>query len=70
MSAPEIFQSKMLETLQGLVGVEVFMDDILIYESSLEQHDTHLERVLQRVELTGLKLNRKKCTYSFGSCVI
>lgn len=29
-SAPEIFHRKMQETLQGLEGVEVFMDDIQI----------------------------------------
>ncbi|XP_061570027.1 uncharacterized protein K02A2.6-like [Cololabis saira] len=60
-SAPEIFQRKMLETLEGLEGVEVFMDDILVYGTSMEQHDARLEMVLQRVESTGLKLNKDKC---------
>lgn len=32
-SAPEIFQRKMLETLEGLEGVEVFMDDILVHSN-------------------------------------
>ena len=61
-SAPEIFQQKMLETLQGLEGVEVFMDDILVYGTSTEQHDARLEKVLQRVESAGLKLNKDKCS--------
>ncbi|XP_033991872.1 uncharacterized protein K02A2.6-like [Trematomus bernacchii] len=61
-SAPEIFQRKMLETLQGLEGVEVFMDDILVYGTSTEQHDARLEKVLQRVESAGLKLNKDKCS--------
>ena len=61
-SAPEIFQRKMLETLEGLEGVEVFMDDILVYGTSMEQHDARLERVLQRVESAGLKLNKEKCS--------
>lgn len=39
------------------------MDNILVYGSSLEQHDSRLEQVLQRVEYTGLKLNPEKCTY-------
>lgn len=30
-SAPEIFQRKMAETLAGLDGVEIFMDDVLIH---------------------------------------
>ena len=52
----------MLETLEGLEGVEVFMDDILIYGTSMEQHDARLEMVLQRVESAGLKLNKEKCS--------
>lgn len=62
-SAPEIFQRKMQQTLQGLEGVQVFMDDILVYVSSLEQHDSCLEQVLKRVESAGLILNPEKCTF-------
>lgn len=62
-SAPEIFQRKMLETLSGLEGVEVFMDDILVYGTSMEQHNARLERVLQRIESAGLKLNKEKCSF-------
>lgn len=61
-SAPEIFQRKVLETLEGLEGIEVFMDDILVYGTSMEQHDARLEKVLQRVESARLKLNREKCS--------
>lgn len=57
-SAPEIFQRKMLEILQGLDSVEVFMDNILVHGTSKEQHDSRLERVLQRIESAGLKLNK------------
>lgn len=52
----------MLETLEGLEGVAVFMNDILIYGTPMEQHDARLEKVLQRVELAGLKLNKEKCS--------
>lgn len=45
-SAAEIFQRKMLETLEGLEGVEIFMDDILVYWSTTEEHNTCLEKVL------------------------
>lgn len=61
-SAPEIFQRKMMETLQGLEGVEVFMDDILVYGATKEEHDGRLEKVMQRIETAGLKLNREKCS--------
>uniref|UniRef100_A0AAR2LI10 ribonuclease H n=1 Tax=Pygocentrus nattereri TaxID=42514 RepID=A0AAR2LI10_PYGNA len=61
-SAPEIFQRKMLETLEGLEGVEVFMDDILVYGATMQEHDARLDKVLSRIESTGLKLNKEKCS--------
>uniref|UniRef100_A0A3B3I785 Gypsy retrotransposon integrase-like protein 1 n=1 Tax=Oryzias latipes TaxID=8090 RepID=A0A3B3I785_ORYLA len=61
-SAPEIFQRKMLETLEGLEGVEVFMDDILVHGATMEEHDARLERVLRRIDSAGLKLNKEKCS--------
>ena len=62
-SAPEIFQRKMAETLNGLHGVAVFMDDILVYGNTPEQHDQYLSKVLERIESTGLKLNKDKCVF-------
>ena len=51
-----------METLQGLEGVKVFMDDILVYGATKEEHDGRLEKVMQRIETAGLKLNREKCS--------
>lgn len=60
-SAPEIFQRKMTETLQGLQGVAVYMDDIVVHGKDMEEHDLRLQKVLERVESAGLKLNKEKC---------
>ncbi|XDV16248.1 hypothetical protein PO909_016045 [Leuciscus waleckii] len=57
-SAPEIFQCKMTETLNGLVGVAIFMDDVLVYGDTPEQHDQRLSKVLKRIESAGLKLKK------------
>ena len=62
-SAPEIFQRKMIETIQGLEGVEVFMDDILVHGATEAEHDSRLEKVMQRIAGAGLKLNREKCLF-------
>ncbi len=51
-----------METLQGLEGVEVFMDNILIYGATEEEHDSRQGKVMQRIETAGLKLNREKCS--------
>ncbi|KAL6483813.1 hypothetical protein MHYP_G00086850 [Metynnis hypsauchen] len=60
-SAPEIFQRKMVETLEGLQGVSVYMDDIIIHGKDMTEHDERLQRVLERLESAGLKLNAEKC---------
>lgn len=51
-----------METMQGLEGVEIFMDDVLIYGATLTEHDQRLEKAIQRIETAGLKLNREKCS--------
>ena len=62
-SAPEIFQRKMTELLSDLDGVEVIIDDILIYGKTMQEHDARLNRVMERIKLSGLKLNREKCEF-------
>ena len=59
-SGPEEFQRKSSELLQGLRGVHVIMDDVLLH-GSIEEHDAHLEVVLNRIRDSGLKLNKDKC---------
>ena len=60
-SAPEIFQRKMSSLLEGLSGVEVIMDDILVHGRDLEEHDAYLTAVIRRIDASGLKLNPSKC---------
>jgi hypothetical protein len=58
---PEVFQTKMKETLEGLEGCETIMDDTIVYGRTMEEHDRHLEAVLERIERSGLKLNKSEC---------
>ena len=60
-SGPEEFQRRSSELLEGLPGVHVIMDDILVHGKTLEEHDSRLEAALERVRKSGMKLNRKKC---------
>ena len=45
-SAPEHFQRRMSEILQGLEGVVCLVDDILVYGSTQAEHDAHLKAAL------------------------
>ena len=66
-SAPSIFQRTMENILQGLSGVTVYIDDILVTGKSTEEHLHNLETVLQRLEQAGLRLKREKCSFMLPS---
>jgi RNase H-like domain found in reverse transcriptase/Reverse transcriptase (RNA-dependent DNA polymerase)/Integrase zinc binding domain/Integrase core domain/Aspartyl protease len=65
-SAPEVFQKIMTELLGDMEGVEVSMDDILIFtkSDSKEDHQKLTNAVIARVKKSGLKLNKEKCVFS------
>ena len=63
-SAPEHFQRRMSDLLNGLEGVVCMMDDVLVHGRTTEEHDERLERVLQRLQEAGLTLNQQKCQFS------
>ncbi|XP_043229573.1 uncharacterized protein K02A2.6-like [Amphibalanus amphitrite] len=60
--APECFQRKMQEMLDGLPGVIVYMDDTLVFGDA-SNHDARLEAVIRRIHESGLKLNKTKCEF-------
>ena len=66
-SAPEIFQRKMSTLLEGLDGVEMIMDDILVHGRNREEHGARLNAVLRIINDSGLKLNPKKCVFRITS---
>ena len=62
-SAPGIFQRVMESILNGIPGVVVYIDDILVTGATEEEHLAHLEEVLRRLEEAGLRLKRNKCVF-------
>ena len=48
-SAPELFQRRINRILEGLDGALCLMDDILVFGSSPEEHDSRLSAVMQRL---------------------
>ena len=54
-SAPEVFQKKMSQVLEDIDGVEVIVDDILLWGRDIQEHDARLKRVLDRVQDVNYK---------------
>ena len=65
-SAPEVFQWKMHELIEGIPNIEVVGDDFVIVgygttkEEATKDHDKNLCAFLQHCESKGLKLNIDK----------
>ena len=68
-SAPEEFQRRMTELVEGLNGVKVVMDDILIYgcgnndQEAIADHDANIIKLLDRLQEENIKLNIKKMKF-------
>ncbi|KAJ0176070.1 hypothetical protein K1T71_008244 [Dendrolimus kikuchii] len=61
--APEIFQKVLERLLIKCDGVINFIDDILIFGNSEEQHDIRLEKVLKVLKENNVQLNKQKCIF-------
>ena len=59
-SASEIWQRAMIDEFGQLEGAEIVGDDILIWGEDIAQHDARLSAFLDKVRLSGLKLNKAK----------
>ena len=62
-AAPSIFQRTMETLLQGLPGVCLFLDDILVSGQNDQEHLTNLSAVLQKLASAGMKLKPDKCFF-------
>ena len=65
-NSPAMFQRMMVLILRGLPWhiCMVYLDDILIYNRTFTEHLLHLDEVLSRIQLAGLKLNPRKCHFA------
>ena len=66
-SAPAIFQRTMERVLHGIPNTIAYMDDILVTGASDKEHLETLEKVLSKLEESGMRLKRSKCVFMVPS---
>ena len=64
-SASEVFQAEVASVIANLPGCANSQDDIIVWGTTKEEHDSRLRNVLTQIRASGLKLNPHKCV--FGS---
>ena len=64
-TAPACFQQTMDLVLAGIKWnyALVYLDDIIVYSKTEEEHLSHLEEVFKRLRKAGLKCNAEKCEF-------
>ena len=64
-SAPATFQRLMQSTMSDFIFqfLLVYLDDLLVYSKTFDEHLAHLDRLLQRIIDAGLKLKMDKCQF-------
>jgi hypothetical protein len=65
-NAPKTFHYLMNQVLKGYIGkfVDVFVDDILIWSKTLEEHLRHIEMVLERLKEANLTISGDKSDFA------
>ncbi|GAA6094909.1 uncharacterized protein LOC112847669, partial [Tachysurus ichikawai] len=64
-NAPSTFQ-RLMERCMGSLNLKevlVFLDDVIVFASTLEEHEARLLQVLQQLREHGLKLSPAKCRF-------
>ena len=63
-SAGEIFQHVIHEQIRDIPGALNISDDVIIYGTTVEEHNKALHAVCEKFAQVGLTLNREKCLFN------
>ena len=64
-NAPATFQRLMNQALRGVIGKKalVYLDDVIIFSKSAEDHERDLQEVFYLLRKAGLRIKLKKCQF-------
>lgn len=65
-SSGEIFHRTMNQLFGDLPGITIFVDDILVYGSTIEEHNERLKSLFKRASEVNLKFNKAKCQFGMS----
>ena len=60
-SLPQCFQRLVETVLQGIPGVQVYLDDVLVTGATRQEHDERFDIVMKRLKDVNITLNSDKC---------
>jgi len=65
-NSPATIQRLMSQLFSGpeLTFVFIYLDDLLVASSSVEEHVLHVERVVEQIREAGLRLKLEKCHFA------
>jgi len=64
-NAPATFSRLVIKLLKGLENFSgAYLDDVIIFSDTWEEHLQHLTAVFERIRQAGLTLNKKKCEFA------
>ncbi|GBG84361.1 hypothetical protein CBR_g38333 [Chara braunii] len=65
-NAPATFQAAMTMEFRHMLDrfVLIYLDDILVYSRSLDEHEEHLRTILERLRQAKYKANHDKCEFA------
>lgn len=66
INASSVFCRMMRQLLEGLSGVESYIDDVVVYSSTWKEHMATLEQVFTRLKKHGLTVRPSKCSLGFS----
>ena len=61
--APELFQKFNEKNFEGISGVSVYIDDVLIAADNIDEHNNIMKKVIKRAISLNIKFNASKLQY-------